>query len=461
MNGICIISIKASNASNDSFESFDVMRYETGYIITVGMRNYVICCDHLVRDILDDHNIFYEGYYAINNDIVNMNLKSVLHLYELDVMVLEIISDTSIESVEPMPLIVSHFDDTVIQKNTITNGIINRKEGTVTFNTFECDSLMFLSFMNINSSCVADIPCITFYDKHFDEDALKYESSGGIISNNGNNIAMISMQCQKNEMKYTKALYLPFINIVVSNMLTNDIKILRGIYIETTCNNTNSLSVIRQSPEYTRKSEGDLTNNFKTRNILFSFNVGDVILKVNNNEFTNDHKLFQNDIGICVPLNAYLLIECTKRNAIQFSIIRNNTKKIQTYSICNVKYNQMPKIMHFMQNKFCVSWCGMKFIELTESALVKFSKYMNVDFWLLKTNEISHRNTRYIMITTDINDYQIEFVVITKIKNKVIKKLQDIINIAATSSIDYSKYINIHGIDITGKKVMMRIDTNC
>ncbi len=115
----------------------------------------------------------------------------------------------------------------------------------------------------------------------------------------------------------------------------------------------------------------------------------------------------------------------------------------------------MSKIMHFSQNSFCVDWYGMKFVELTEHALIRFSKYMDVAFWMAKVNEISYQKTRYIIVTTDINDYQIEFIVVTKITNKNIKKMHDIIKLSNKISSNAPRSIKIHGLDIYGKKMTM------
>jgi hypothetical protein len=107
-------------------------------------------------------------------------------------------------------------------------------------------------------------------------------------------------------------------------------------------------------------------------------NKDDIILKINNNSFTEDGTIYHKNIGICLPFDTYLLLD--DRNEFELEILKKKNKKKNeedynkmTGIISKIELNKYV-MFDIKQNLDYINYNGLIIVELSEKLYTYYDK---------------------------------------------------------------------------------------
>jgi hypothetical protein len=159
-----------------------------------------------------------------------------------------------------------------------------------------------------------------------------------------------------------------------------------------------------------------VTNNKKK----FKFKENDIILKINHKNFTDDGKIFHEEIGFDLEVYTYCMFESFNNTIIELVLLRN--EKEMAVCINGLEINSFYNL-RFCNNNIYYKWKSYIFTELSEELFYELynEKIINIDF--LDYKKIK-QNSEKLVIMFDKNSVKI----IEKIGNKQINSLIDVKN---------------------------------
>lgn len=354
-----------------------------GFFVKIDAVSYVITCNHVIK--LREFET-----YAYANNINGISecskLTLVRRIPELDIAVLKFANTSDCENFSFYTLdefTTLEYMDT-LNNNFVLNillysNFIENKIKTINLTV----SNILIETEDFIGHIVPKIPLITFV--HTENNDVELDNfpgfSGSVLTQNCAPLGMlVSFSATSGRLQ---AIPLCLVIKIVKIALSDINKTISGFNIPTKTVRADLDNCIDGKREFIGKCVCDFTNiKYLTTHKKFCFNIDDVIIKINNQEFNDDGTIFSSDIGYNVCADTFMMLECfaNETNCCNFLIVRNenHVEKCINKNIIGKHFNTLYNTKIFNDHNY-ISWKGFIFAELSEELIENISNTFNFD----------------------------------------------------------------------------------
>ena len=368
--------IKTNNTSKKDITEYNlndliddanhILQKGFGTLIKFEKKIFVITCLHIIGQV----NMEINGYMPNKKNILSkIPLKIIKRIPEFDIAVLEFVNKYSDDEFQ-------YYTKHDFHKANQNNGLNNAKLSIMTVDGISNNAIyneskimnITMETNNLKYIIVPKIPLIKFTTDIEEIPEFSHDIDGLSGSNIILNKHLVAMVTSYNNMKL-EAIPIHFIYDIITSVLKTKTDTLTGFYF---CTKVVELEMDNNLVCYGHyitdpKDIGYQTNTSKK----FKFKQGDVILSVNNKQFTRVGMITDDNNNYDLPLDTYLMLCCYK-GLVNFHIYREQTKKELTQTIYGKSFNDVYDINIFNNNHY-IYWKGFIFTELSEELIYEIN----------------------------------------------------------------------------------------
>lgn len=321
-------------------------------------------------------------------------------------------------------------------------------------NNLECH-VQNVKFVKLVRESCPSIPIIELEINNFSDDTNILSISGSPVEYNNKLIGMVHSHNRDNNTIYVIPIYC--ITQILYNLLKNLTYKISSLFVD---NEFNAQTMV------IKKVYGQSNKQLKKN---------DVVLKVNNQNLSNNGLIKCNQMDIMLPYDTYIMLH-HKNEEIELEINRKN--KIKTMLIPTMQLDSITKIKNLDRTSFKSN--GIIFVELTEDLIhfykamghtiggfvndilnTKYNKQTSGTFFIVvkimwdeidENESQQYKSNGFPLIIKNIVDNIKLIPVLYKINNKKIKSIKDIIDESQYDSLTLNKFV--YKLDLHTKTTM-------
>jgi hypothetical protein len=377
--------------------------YGDGFIKIVDNKEYIVSCNHIIIN-----NAEYIAYYKHGTKIIELNLSIHTRIPELDIIIMNIVSKSVDCNLQELN-IETNIHYVYTSCNKILTNKYNPNISEISNINYNINGTIAINFCTLVSKYIKGIPSYEFNinDMEIFADAIPERKnietilkglSGGILMSDNQNIGMV---CKfEYDTNSIKSIPLFFVDKIANIAIMNGSFNLYGIHVD-----SDRCDIEYDEKELNVYHINERPCGYKNGKKIFYFNIGDIIISVDNLNFDDCHNIYLDELKIFVPLDTYILLKLNiyGQTVIKYSIMReyNNEYKRINYNIMGKSYEQIHNIN--LYNNTIVRWKNYIFMELSET-LIDF--YDRIGIELYNRNNIKYSfNGEKIIILLNYNQF--------------------------------------------------------